>query len=186
MSRLALPTEDPLWLKLHDDGVFPDQVKNDGIFSASWVTPAVPSDYYVDLIAYDNAFNPQNPSEKHNWIIYDNIWGFSTQAFISRNPVLYVDDNGAGQKWPRGLQGQFRAFPDFRLGHESEVTDRAEDRYDDESADDRQVLFRFEPGLQGRHAGHGPEMMDQGDGEDGEDAQRAGTEPDEAIHDDQQ
>lgn len=115
----------PLWLKLHDDGVFPDQVKNDGIFSASWVTPQIPSDYYVDLIAYDNAFNPQVPSQKHNWIIYDNIWGFSTQSFVSRNPVLYVDDNGSGQKWPRGLQGAFRAFPEFRFGHESEVTDRA-------------------------------------------------------------
>jgi hypothetical protein len=131
-SPAALGNRPPLdeggnnrWLRLVDNGVFPDQVRNDGIFSASWVTPTVPSDYYVDLITYDNAFNPQDPNRKHNWIIYDNIWGFSTQAFISRNPILYVDDNGAGQKWPRGLQGAFRPFEMFRYAHESEVTDRA-------------------------------------------------------------
>ncbi|MFN3648375.1 MAG: carboxypeptidase regulatory-like domain-containing protein [Armatimonadota bacterium] len=112
------------WLKLEDDGRAPDQVAGDGIFSASWVTPNDPSDYYVDLIAYDKAENPQNPTFKHNWIIYDNIWGFSTQPFVSTNPVLYVDDYGPGQKWPRGLKGAFRPFAEFRYGTESEVIDR--------------------------------------------------------------
>jgi len=114
----------PRWLQLHDDGVFPDLQAGDNVYSSSWVTPNTPSDYYVDLIAYDKAVNPQVPAAQQNWIIYDNIWGFSTQPFVSQRPILYVDDNGAGQGWPRGLKGSFRPFPTFRLGHESEVIDR--------------------------------------------------------------
>lgn len=113
-----------LWLQLHDDGVAPDLVAGDNIYSADWVTPLTPSDYYVDLIAYDRAVNPQNPNEQQNWIIYDNVHGFSTQPFTSINPVLYVDDNTSGQRWPRGLKGAFRRFPEFRYGHESEIIDR--------------------------------------------------------------
>ena len=112
------------WLRLHDDGNFPDLVAGDDVYSATWVTPLDGSDFYVDLIAYDKAFNPKNPSEQQNWIVYDNIWGFSTQPFVSRQPVLYVDDNGAGQKWPRGLKGNFRQFPTFRFGTESDIIDR--------------------------------------------------------------
>lgn len=112
------------WLQLHDDGMNGDAQAGDNIYSAYWDTPQTPSDYYVDLIAYDKAFNPQNPNQQQNWIIYDNVHGFSTQAFTSINPVLYVDDYGCGQKWPRGLKGSFRAFPEFRYGHESDVIDR--------------------------------------------------------------
>jgi Tol biopolymer transport system component len=126
-NRPPLDAEgNPRWLRLHDDGLFPDQKAGDGIFSADWVTPRDrPSDWYVDLICYDRAFNPQNIEEQQNWIIYDNIWGFSTRAFRSNHQVLLVDDNGAGQKWPRGLKGSFRAFPQFRYGTESDITDRA-------------------------------------------------------------
>ncbi len=116
----------PRWLRLRDDGVAPDLVPADGIYSAQWITPSEPSDYIVDLIAYDKAFNPAFPDDQQNWIIYDNIWGFSTQAFVSQNPVLFVDDNGAGQKWPRGLKGSFRRFPEFRYGTESDILDRPE------------------------------------------------------------
>lgn len=116
----------PRWLRLQDDGRFPDQVADDGVFSAQWVTPNDPSDFYVDLIAYDKAFNPRNTSQVGNWIIYDNIWGFSTQSYTASNPVMFVDDNGAGQKWPRGLKGSFRPFPTFRYGTESEIIDRPE------------------------------------------------------------
>lgn len=112
------------WLRLNDDGVFPDLVAGDDVYSASWVSPQDPSDYYVDLICYDKAFDPKNPGDQQNWIMYDNIWGFSTQPFVSTNPVLYVDDNGAGQKWPRGLKGSFRTFPNFRLGTESDIIER--------------------------------------------------------------
>ncbi len=114
------------WLQLHDDGKNGDLVAGDGIFTATWVTPDDPSDFYVDLIAYDKAYDPQNPSHQGNWIIYDNIWGFSTQPFSSHNPVLMVDDNGAGQKWPRGLKGSFRPFWSFRYGTESDIMDRPE------------------------------------------------------------
>jgi hypothetical protein len=112
------------WLRLHDDGNFPDLVAGDDVYSASWVSPAAGSDFYVDLIAYDKAFDPRSPLEQQNWIVYDNIWGFSTQPFVSRQPVLFVDDNGAGQKWPRGLKGSFRQFPSFRYGTESDIIDR--------------------------------------------------------------
>ena len=116
----------PRWLRIRDDGIFPDLVALDGVYSAAWITPLEPSDYVVDVIAYDKAFDPQNPNNQQNWIIYDNIWGFSTQPFVSRQPVLYVDDNGAGQKWPRGLKGRFRSFPVFRYGTESDIIDRPE------------------------------------------------------------
>lgn len=115
------------WLQLRDDGVSPDAQANDGVFSASWASPTDPSDYYVDLICYDRAFDPKDPTRRSNWIIYDNIWGFSTQPFVSRNPVLFVDDNGSGQKWPRGLNGNFRLFPTFRYGTESDIIDRPEE-----------------------------------------------------------
>ncbi len=113
------------WLRLLDDGVFPDLVKGDDVFTAQWTTPVnAPSDYYVDLIAYDKAIDPADTNNRSNWIIYDNIWGFSTEPFISQNPVLYVDDYGCGQKWPRGLKGSFRPFPTFRYGTESDIIDR--------------------------------------------------------------
>ncbi len=112
------------WLRLLDDGNGFDKANGDGIFTATWTTPTDASDFYVDVIAYDKAPNPADPNEVGNWIIYDNIWGFSTQPFLSQSPVLYVDDHGAGQKWPRGLKGSFRAFPTFRFGTESDIIDR--------------------------------------------------------------
>jgi hypothetical protein len=113
------------WLQLKDDGQGADSLAGDGVFSASWLTPPDGSDFYVDLICYDNAADPLNPSLRQNWIIYDNIWGFSTAPFTSRNPILVVDDNGAGQKWPRGLKGVFRPFPTYRFGTEGELTSRS-------------------------------------------------------------
>ena len=117
------------WLQMKDDGVAPDDRANDGVFSAQWVTPPAGSDFYVDLIAYDNAFNPQAPAQQQNWILYDNIWGFSTEAFSGNDPVLVVDDHGNGQKWPRGLKGAFRTFSTYRLGTEGEVTSRPTDSW---------------------------------------------------------
>jgi len=130
-SGRSFPPRAGQWLQMVDDG---DQTKGDlkagdGIYTAVWDSPAQPSDYYLDLIAYDKAFNPQNPTQQGNWIIYDNIWGFSTSPFISKNPALFVDDHGAGQKWPRGLKGRFRAFPTFRYGTESDILDRDRNHY---------------------------------------------------------
>ncbi len=130
-TGLPLTTQ---WLRLTDDGAGADARANDGVFSAQWVTPQAGSDFYVDLIAYDNAFNPLNPAQQRNWIIYDNIWGFSTQQFSSLSPVLVVDDHGAGQKWPRGLNGSFRRFPTYRLGTEADVTSRPLDFWPKEFA----------------------------------------------------
>jgi carboxypeptidase family protein len=121
------PSFTGLWLQLNDSGLGEDRVAGDGIWSGAWRTPVDnPSDWYVDLVCYDNAFNPKDPSQVGNWIIFDNIWGFSTQPFSSLNPILLVDDNGSGQKWPRGINGAFRNFPTFRFGTESDILDRTD------------------------------------------------------------
>jgi hypothetical protein len=95
------------------------------VFTADWVTPTNPSDFYVDVIIYDKAQDPLNAANVGNWIIFDNVGGFSTQPLIERSPCLAVMDYALGQKWLRGNRGAFRAFAGFRLGTESEVMDRS-------------------------------------------------------------
>ncbi|MCL5284121.1 MAG: carboxypeptidase regulatory-like domain-containing protein, partial [Armatimonadetes bacterium] len=86
----------PSWLKLTQTGTDAD---GNEIWSGSWVTPSQPSDYYIDVIAYDNAVDPFNPTDKQNWKIYDNIWGFSTKPFVASKGILFVSDYSAGQKF---------------------------------------------------------------------------------------
>ncbi len=119
------------WLQLQDNGVFPDTAAGDGTFSATWRTPDAPSDFYLDVIAYDNAEDPLNATQRKNWIIYDNVGGLSTQPLIQRHQALGVMDHALGQKWLRAgttsapsARGFFRPFPAFRLGTESEVLDK--------------------------------------------------------------
>lgn len=100
------------WLQLYDDGPAsqgghePDgEVAGDGIYTNTWTTPADnPSDWYLDIIAYDRAVNPFRPTQQSNWKIYDNIWGFSTRPFIASSKVLFVSDYTLGQKF---FQGRF-------------------------------------------------------------------------------
>ena len=56
------------------------------LYGATWQVPAESSDWYIDVIAYDNAVNPFNPGQRFNAIIYDNVWGFSTAAPLSGRP----------------------------------------------------------------------------------------------------
>jgi hypothetical protein len=81
-----------------------DPVTGVSTYSATWTTDRFPSDYYVDVIAYDNAVNPfavgqNDPLRAVNWKIYDNVWGFTTKPFQSTKGVLFVSDYSAGQKF---------------------------------------------------------------------------------------
>lgn len=57
-------------------------------YVATWRTPDVPSDFYMDVIVRDNAGNE---------FIYDNITGFTTQQFMGANNILLVSDYMGGQ-----------------------------------------------------------------------------------------
>ncbi len=68
-------------------------------YTASWVSETLnPSDYMIDVIAYDNAVDPFT-NDAINWKIYDNVWGFSTAGFQPSHGLLFVSDHAAGQKF---------------------------------------------------------------------------------------
>jgi hypothetical protein len=77
--------------ELFDDGDLTnngDVYAGDGIFSGIWTTPAVPSDFVIDIELTDNS---------GNFINYDDVYGLSTVKFRPRNNVLFVDDYCEGQ-----------------------------------------------------------------------------------------
>jgi hypothetical protein len=82
------------WLQLHQVGTTgtTNGVPNQDLYQATWAPPHTPSDFYMDVIVVDN---------QHNWRIYDNVWGFSTQYFdpTTDNDILFVSDNTLGQKF---------------------------------------------------------------------------------------
>ncbi len=128
------------WVKLNR---LPDQ-PSDGqggvLYGASVVLPTDPSDWYVDVILYDKAVNPFNVGQRSNWIIYDNIWGFSTA--VGFNPreqdILFISDYMLGQKFfnsrfggdasSRGANGVTN-FANNNFGAESYYTDPDPSRY---------------------------------------------------------
>ena len=57
-------------------------------YVATWRTPDVPSDFYLDVIVRDKAGNE---------FIYDNITGFTTQQFTGAHNILLVSDYMGGQ-----------------------------------------------------------------------------------------
>ena len=94
------------WLQLNR--VAPAQQDNLGgvLYTVTWTTPSSGSDFYVDVIAYDNAVFPAFPANtspsngrKTNWRIYDNVGGFSTNSSIGGNDILLVSDYALGQKF---------------------------------------------------------------------------------------
>ncbi len=107
------------------------------LYGAAYRTSGEPSDWFLDVIFYDNAVNPFNPTgSRGNWIIYDNVWGFSTAPAFSALPVdiLVVSDYMLGQKFlggrlnRRGAAGQQSQRPEDNLpniiyGGESYITD---------------------------------------------------------------
>ena len=96
------------------------------LYSVTWKTPTSPSDYYLDVIAFDKAVAPGAAAGSgSNWRIYDNIWGFSTQAAISPNDILLVSDYALGQKFAAttfgGQRGLLNLVPKL-YGAESYVS----------------------------------------------------------------
>ena len=106
-SPSVSPPDTDYWLQLYDDGDETvgghephGEVKGDGIYTNKWITPIdQPSDWYLDLIVRDRAINPYNPRQSSNWKIYDNLWGFTTQTFVAKGTILYVNDYDSGQKF---------------------------------------------------------------------------------------
>gem|GEM_PF-1976542 len=97
------------------------------LYKAVWTTPTSGSDYYMDVIAFDQATPPLNSGGfGSNWRIYDNIWGFSTAASIGNNDILVVSDYALGQKFAAstfgGQRGLLNLVPKL-FGAESYVTD---------------------------------------------------------------
>jgi hypothetical protein len=103
------------------------------LYGATWRIPQEASDWYIDVIVYDDAVNPFNANERSNWIIYDNVWGFSSAAPVSgpETDILVVVDYALGQKFfasrfgeaPNGLITGGNLQPVF-FGSESYYTDR--------------------------------------------------------------
>ena len=109
------------------------------LYSATYQTPQAPSDFYLDVIAYDRAAFPNiaafpaapaNPTldyhgQSQNFRIYDNVGGFTTAVFDGGNDILVVSDNALGQKFAATTFGQSRnanLLPTF-YGAESYYTD---------------------------------------------------------------
>ncbi|MBC8137063.1 MAG: carboxypeptidase regulatory-like domain-containing protein, partial [Fibrella sp.] len=115
------------------------------LYGAVYRTSGEPSDWFLDVIFYDNAVNPFDPNgSQGNWIIYDNVWGFSTAPSFNASPVdvLVVSDYMLGQKFlagrlnRRGASGQESQRPEDNLpnivyGGESYITDTDVKRFPD-------------------------------------------------------
>ena len=114
----------PEWLKLSPATT---QDSAGGVlYTAKWTSPLSPSDFYIDVIAYDKAQSPPlSGTARANFRIYDNVWGFSTQPFSGANDILVVSDNALGQKFVGttfGTAGLTNLLPAF-YGTESYFTD---------------------------------------------------------------
>ena len=142
------PTKNGVWLnltRLPDAQQTPLQGGPGGqLYGATWVVPAEASDWYMDVILFDNAVNPIAPARQlqtNNWIIYDNVWGFSTALALSPQSVdlLVVMDYALGQKFFTSRFGStgdalsrgFNNLPNIEYGVESYFTDPEVARYPD-------------------------------------------------------
>ncbi|MDR3710261.1 MAG: carboxypeptidase regulatory-like domain-containing protein [Capsulimonadaceae bacterium] len=107
-------------------------------FMTTLTTPSTGSDFYLDLIAFDNSYYPapynvedaanatlSSTNRLYNWRIYDNVDGFTTQAFSQVNGILVVNDHALPQKFFGGTFGanNTRNIPQLVYGAESYITD---------------------------------------------------------------
>lgn len=136
------------WLELQplvdQDGnpVLPTDGRGGVLYGATWRLPAEASDWFIDVILYDNAVHPYptGANTRSNWIIYDNVWGFSTALPINaaEKDVLFVSDYTLGQKFFISRPGQLVGSPDNRIpiqfGAESYWTDSDMARFPSEQA----------------------------------------------------
>ncbi len=104
------------------------------LYTVTWTTPVSASDFFLDVIAYDQAVFPNIPAGTSNytggqvnWRIYDNVGGFSTvQTLSSGNNILVVSDYALGQKFAAttfaGRNSNLNLVPKL-FGTESYLTD---------------------------------------------------------------
>lgn len=117
------------------------------LYMTTITTPPTASDYYLDVIAYDNSQFPvpydtgtgysQNVGAANgvydvaavNWRIYDNVSGFTTATFSPSNQILVVNDHDLPQKFFEGRFGTITSsgksanVPTKLWGAESYLTD---------------------------------------------------------------
>ena len=86
-------------IDLRDDGVAPDEVAWDGLYTGTWVPPR-DTDYFLDIAVQDAAAND---------FIYDNVGGLSRRPFSPSNPPadLLVLDWTEGQRWTANELGPY-------------------------------------------------------------------------------
>ena len=114
----------------------PVQDANGGtLYTTTWVTPSTPSDFYLDIIAFDKAVFPAISDPKNyvsydggigNWRIYDNVWGMSDASFDGTGGVLLISDYALGQKFHNSAFGGLQTnneSPMTLFGSESYVSD---------------------------------------------------------------
>ncbi|RJP59693.1 MAG: hypothetical protein C4541_05560 [Candidatus Auribacter fodinae] len=70
---------------LQDNGIFPDQVKNDMIFSGTFITPPIPQSFHLSLYTKDLPGNSMT---------VDTGLRFTTEQFITESRLLLLDDDG--------------------------------------------------------------------------------------------
>ncbi|MES2460486.1 MAG: carboxypeptidase-like regulatory domain-containing protein, partial [Armatimonadota bacterium] len=135
------PATTGVWLKLAPLADAPQQGGPGGtLYGVKWTVPAEASDWYMDVILFDKAVNPLT-AQRNNWIIYDNVWGFSTALSLTPQTVdlLVVMDYALGQKFFTSRFGQngsafgrgFNNLPNIEYGVESYFTDPEVSRYPD-------------------------------------------------------
>lgn len=134
------------WLKLEPvvdeatgNPIKPADGRGGVLYGAKWKIPAEASDWYIDVIAYDNATNPfRLGTGTSNWIIYDNVWGFSSALPLNPSDydVLFVSDYTLGQKFFASRPGAKVGGPQndqpLMFGAESYYTDSDMTRYPSE------------------------------------------------------
>lgn len=136
---MTMKTTTAEWLQMTR---LPDaQQDNQGgvLYTATYRTPVSQSDFYLDVIAYDQAVFPNIApfpaappvtsndfhNQSQNFRIYDNVGGFTTAVFDGSNDILVVSDNALGQKFSATTFGQSQStnlLPTF-YGAESYYTD---------------------------------------------------------------
>ena len=121
------------WLQMTRVPAAQQDNKGGVLYTVTWTTPASASDFYLDIIAFDQAVFPniaQGTSRyvggSVNWRIYDNVGGFSTVQSLPSNDILVVSDYALGQKFAAttfaGRNNNLNLVPKV-FGTESYVTD---------------------------------------------------------------
>jgi hypothetical protein len=95
------PTVPTHWLPMYDDGTHGDAVVDDGVYTCQWTTPAIGSDWYLDIVTEDSMSLAKDATNQWygNRRRFDNVGGCSTAAFTGARRILLVDDYMDGQRF---------------------------------------------------------------------------------------